>query len=159
TVGLAEIAEREWTQLPEETRTLLAAFSRGVNAHIAEVGERLPIEFDLLDYVPEEWRPQDSLAIAGEFRWYLTGRFPVIVIPELAKRALGGDGRLYRAFMTAEADEESILPPGSTPWGPAPQQRFAPATLSGAGPDDGSGSNNWVIAGSRTVTGKPLVAD
>src|SRR5207344_2656344 len=88
--------------------------------------EKLPIEFDLLDYRPEPWSPLDSLAIENEFRWYLTGRFPVIVMPELAKRVLG-DGPQYREFLLGEADEEAIVPPeayrdlqqqlGFDPWG------------------------------------------
>src|SRR5262245_31947745 len=83
TIGLRRIAEAEWAGLPAETRALLEAFARGVSAVIAESGARLPIEFDLLDYAPTPWSPVDSLAIAGEFRYYLTVRFPVIVIPEL----------------------------------------------------------------------------
>ena len=93
-------------------------FSDGINAFIEETDDRLPIEFDLLDYRPEPWQPIDCLTIEGEFRWYLTGRFPVIVMPELAKRTLG-DGPLYRAFLETEADDESILPPGSYPRGRA----------------------------------------
>src|SRR5689334_12405970 len=80
TVGLNRIAQDELTRLPAETRDLLEAFSAGVNAWIAECGERLPIEFDLLDYRPEPWSPLDCLAIENEFRWYLTGRFHVIVM-------------------------------------------------------------------------------
>ena len=90
--------------------TLLGGRQRAGSTHC---GERLPIEFDLLDYRPEPWSPVDSLAIEGEFRWYLTGRFPVIVMPELAKRVLG-DGPLYRDFLRGEADDESILPPERT---------------------------------------------
>src|SRR4029453_984565 len=77
-------------------------------------GDRLPIEFDLLDYTPASWSPIDSLAIAGEFRYYLTVRFPVVVIPGLAKRSLG-EGPLYEAFLRGEADDEGILPAGSYP--------------------------------------------
>ena len=53
---------------------------------IEESGDNLPIEFDLLDYRPEPWQPVDCLLIENEFRWYLTGRFPVIAMPELARR-------------------------------------------------------------------------
>ena len=112
TVGLNRIAQAEWLQLPNETRDVLQAFADGVNALIAQSGECLPIEFDLLDYHPEPWSPIDSLAIESEFRWYLTGRFPVIVMPELAKRVLG-DGPLYREFLLGEADEEAVVPPES----------------------------------------------
>jgi penicillin amidase len=154
TVGLHLIAEREWEQIPEESRRLVAAYSDGINSFIADCAEQLPIEFDLLGYRPEPWRPKDSLAIAGEFRWYLTGRFPVIVIPELAKRVLG-TGTLYDAFLEAEADAEAILPAGSYP-----SQRVGtqPVGVSINDPAEGHGSNNWVVSGAKAVAGMPMVA-
>jgi penicillin amidase len=154
TVGIRRIAEAEWTVLPEETRTLLTAFSAGINALMEETRDRPPIEFDLLDYRPEPWSPVDCLTIEGEFRWYLTGRFPVIVMPELARRVLG-DGPLYRAFLQGEVDEESILPPGSYPRSPCGSQ---PVGVAAGDPEAGQGSNNWVVAGQRTPTGKPMLA-
>jgi penicillin amidase len=166
TVGIRRIAEAEWATLPQETKALLTAFSAGINALMEETRDRPPIEFDLLDYRPEPWSPVDCLTIEAEFRWYLTGRFPVIVIPELAKRVLG-DGPLYRAFLKVEEDGESILAPGSYPTvsggtepvGAEPGGLPAGSAGLGAGdPEAGQGSNNWVIAGSRTVTGKPLLA-
>jgi penicillin amidase len=153
TVGLHLAPANEWPALPEETRRLALSYTAGVNAHIEQCGNNLPIEFALLDYRPEPWRPEDCLAIAQEFRWYLTGRFPVIVIPELAKRALG-TGPLYDAFLAAEADEESILHPGDYPRAELPVtagQHFCD-------PFEGQGSNNWVVAGSRSKSGKPLLA-
>src|SRR5262249_50101993 len=84
TVGLGSIAEAEWETLDEETRTLVDAFAAGVNALIEQTRDDPAIEFDLLGYRPEAWSPVDCLAIECEFRWYLTGRFPVIVMPELA---------------------------------------------------------------------------
>lgn len=153
TIGIRRIAEYEWTGLPEETRILLRAFSAGVNAVIADSRDRLPIEFDLLDYRPEPWTPIDCLTIEGAFRWYLTGRFPVIVMPELARRTLG-DGPLYRAFLEVESDAESILSPGSYPRGRCGAQ---PVGTAADDPQDG-GSNNWVVSGCRSATGAALVA-
>lgn len=154
TVGIRRIAEAEWDTLPGETRRLVEAFSRGINALMEETRGNLPVEFDLLDYQPEPWTPVDCLTIEGEFRWYLTGRFPVIVIPELARRALG-DGPLYRAFLQAEADSESILPPGSYP---SSRPGTQPVGVAVAEPDSAQGSNNWVLSGARTATGRPLLA-
>ncbi len=166
TVGLPRIAAAELNRLPAATLHLLEAFAQGINATIAESmaeskaesltesQERLPIEFALLDYTPEPWTPLDSVAIWGEFRWYLTGRLPVIVYPELARRHLGSDA-LLRAFLTPEAGEESILPAGSYP-----TRRTAPETVGTAAgdPQEGIGSNNWTVAGSRSATGSPLLA-
>jgi penicillin amidase len=158
TVGLRRIAEHEWHTLPAETQAVLTAFSAGVNALIEDSRDRLPIEFDLLDYRPEPWSPIDSLTIEVEFRWYLTGRFHVLAIPELARRVLG-EGPLYQAFLQGENDDASILPPGSYPrkrigdggnGGPSPLSPWG----RGAG---GEGSNNWVLAGSK-ANGRPLLA-
>ncbi len=154
TVGLNRIAAAEWTALPDETRRLLQKFSDGINQLIADSQGNLPIEFDLLGYQPEPWSPVDSLAIEGEFRWYLTGRFPVICIPELAKRKLGG-GEKYDAFLLGEADAEAIMPRGSYPTGQVGSQ---PVGKSVSDPQGAEGSNNWVVAGRMTATGRPLLA-
>lgn len=150
TLDLIRLAEREWATLPAETREIVAAYAAGVDAVITESRDNLPIEFDLLGYKPEPWRPVDCLLVLNGFRWYLTVRFPVIAAPELVKRAVGA-GPLFREFTTGEADEESILHPGEYPAG---KRRTAD---SGAG-EDSPGSNNWVLAGNRTTTGKPVVA-
>ena len=155
TVGLNRIAEAEWSQLPGQTRDALEAFAAGVNGWIAECGEQLPIEFDLLDYRPHPWSPLDSLAIECEFRWYLTGRFPVIVMPEMAKRVLG-EGPLYRDFILGEEDQETVVPPEAN------RDRQFPAAGDSvgqaAGDCDGTGSNNWVVAGRHCRSGLPMVA-
>ena len=158
TVGLNRIASEELKRLPQETLALLEAFSAGVNAWIAECSDRLPIEFDLLDYRPESWSPVDCLAIENEFRWYLTGRFHIIVMPELAKRVLG-DGPLYRDLILGEADDEAIIPPEAY----ADRRReITDRPLDEVGQTtshaEQTGSNNWVVAGQHTQSGKPLVA-
>ncbi len=158
TVGLNRIAQAEWLQLPSETRDTLQAFADGANALIAQSGECLPIEFDLLNYRPEPWSPIDSLAIESEFRWYLTGRFPVIVMPELAKRVLG-DGPLYREFLLGEADEEAVVPSESYR---DRRRELSERPLEGVGQATGdperTGSNNWVVAGQHCRSGMPMVA-
>src|SRR5262249_50303060 len=86
-----------------------------------------------------------------------------------------GEGPLYQAFLQGEMDAECILPPGSYSLARVAGQAEAEAPMA-AGParaaarhqpvgetasdrDEGQGSNNWVLAGSRTVSGKPLLAN
>lgn len=154
TVGLHQIAADETARLPAETAARYESFAAGVNAFIEASRDLPPIEFDLLDYRPEPWRPLDSVALLGEFRWYLTGRFSVIAVPELARRALG-DGPLYRAFLTAEAIDETILHPGEYT---SAGRGADPAERPQGGIDDGTGSNNWVIGPSRSASGAAMVA-
>lgn len=153
-VGLPYIAQAEWEAAPEETRRLLTRFTEGVNEWIDHSRTAPAIEFSLLEYEPEPWSAVDCLAIAGEFRWYLTGRLHVIAVPELARRTLGA-GPLYQAFLQAEADDESILPPGSYP---RRRSGSGPVGVAVNDPQQHQGSNNWVICGGRTTTGKPLLA-
>src|SRR5262245_22236520 len=165
TVGLNRIAAAELSRLPSETRDALEAFSAGVDAWIEQCGDHLPIEFDLLDYRPEPWSPVDSLSIEVDFRWYLTGRFPILVMPEMAQRILG-DGPLYRDFILGEEDDEAIIPPeayrnlqkelGSDPWkaiADRPREAVGQSTTH----PDSTGSNNWVIGGEHCRSGLPMV--
>ena len=154
TVGLNRIATAEWASTPDETRKLLRRFSDGINALIEMSKDNLPVEFALLDYEPEPWHPVDCLAIAAEFRYYLTVRFPVIVGPEMAKRALGDD-LFYKAFLTGEADEESIIPAGAYA---SVSSGVSPVGASVGDPQEGEGSNNWVVGGAHTSSGLPMVA-
>ena len=153
TVGLHRIAADETARLPAETAARYEAFATGVNAFIEDCRDLPPIEFDLLDYRPEPWRPLDSIALLGEFRWYLTGRFPVIAVPELARRALG-EGALFEAFLTPEAIDETILHPGEYASAGSGTDPVEPPL---GGIDDGTGSNNWVVGPSRSVSGGALV--
>src|SRR5205807_4791509 len=143
-------AQAEWTRLPAETQGVLQAFADGVNAWIDQCGDELPIEFALLDYRPEPWTPIDSLAIESEFRWYLTGRFPVIVMPEMAKRILG-EGQLYREFLLGEDDEEAIVTPEA--YRGLKRQAASEAVGQATGDPEGTGSNNWVVAGRHCRSG------
>lgn len=156
TVGLPYLAEQQWQQLDADTVRVLDAFAAGINAYAQSLPpERWPIEFALLGDEPRPWQGVDSLALMVEFSWYLTGRFPVLCIPELARRVLG-DGQLWQATITAEAADESILPAGCYDNVRRHPQAFHPS--GGGDPSAGTGSNNWVLGPGRTNTGKPLLA-
>ncbi len=154
TIGFRRIARSNLKKLPAETLKRLKSFSDGINAARRACGDRLPIEFSLLGYEPEKWIPLDSLNIWVEFQYYLTVRLPVIVLPEVARRTLG-DGPLYEAFLTIEASDESILPPGSYAASRSDLER--PGEVVGD-PDGPAGSNNWVVTGRRSASDIPLLA-
>ena len=154
TVGINRIAAGQVAMLPRTTLALLEALSAGINAVMEASHDLPPIEFDLLDYRPEPWSPLDTVAVMAEFRWYLTGRMQVIFLPELAKRHLD-DPELYRAFLTPEAGDESIVPPGSyTPDASGSE----PVGEVVGDPDGWQGSNNWVVSGALSASNVPMVA-
>ena len=154
TIGLTRTAEANLARFPEKTKRRLEAYTNGINTFMEESRSNLPIEFDLLGYEPHEWTSLDSVAIWQEFRWYLTGRLPIIAIPELAKRVLG-EGPLLDLFLTGEAEDESIVPKGSYP---SARTGEVPVGEVVGDPYEGLGSNNWVVSGGKSTSGAPMVA-
>ncbi|GAA4782601.1 penicillin acylase family protein [Actinomycetospora chlora] len=151
-------ADAEWASYPEGARDVVAAFVEGVNAHVGWVlaapGERLPPEFAAVGYLPERWAPEDIVRIRTH------GMFSNVE-QELA-RAL-----TVRDLGAAAEDLRSVREPGGELRVPDPaalehltddvlaayRLAFGPVELVAAG------SNNWVVAGTRTATGRPVLAN
>jgi penicillin G amidase len=156
-LGLRRIAEREEESLESDARELLGAYAAGVNARI-EMG-RFPVEFRLLGYEPDPWTPADSLSWAKMMAWWLSANWSAeIVRAQLASR-LGAEQAAEleplrpgdrRPALEAEGGDND--PTVST----APE---APGIPFGGAVPGGSGSNNWVVSGTRTASGHPLLAN
>ena len=71
-LGFSQAAERDAGLMDAESRGVLEAFARGVNHFLAQHQDRLPIEFSLLHYKPEPWKPSDTFAISGYMYQTLT---------------------------------------------------------------------------------------
>ena len=142
TVGIGRIADQTVPHLSDEVRLVLESLASGINAGMREAAEDLPVEFDLLGYAPRPWTVADSVA-AWKWRWWmLTGRIEQIALAEAVARHLPPD--LFAAFMAPEAGEETIVPSAG------------PSTS--GGDDSGEGSNNWVVGGRLSATGRPILA-
>jgi len=153
TVGIDVIAAAEVERTDEGTRGILEAFVRGINRQIEVCASDLPIEFALLDYSPEPFSPRDVIAILRGMWWSLNGRLENLVVAEAAR--LLPTEELRAAYLTPEAPEERIIPPGS-PYPPESLPLPAPTDLV-AGMGDATGSNNWAVAGRRTTTGRAIL--
>ena len=152
TLGLAGSAERAAAGLDAASLVLLEAYAAGVNAAIAGYGFALPPEFLILRHHPEPWRPTDSVRFLKLMALDLSGNWrQELLRARLAQRL--------------RPDQLDLLWPGLTQPGPVtmaaladlPLDRLA-ATLPEP-PPAGIGSNVWVAAGPRTVSGRPLLAN
>ncbi len=159
-LGLRRAAEAGLSLLRADVRAELNAYSAGVNAFIAR--GRLPIEFVLLRYRPETWTIADSLVWAKMMAWNLSINWETEI---LRARLIGQLGAERAAALEASwpAQWPTILP--TTADDPQAIGRLALERAEAArhflGPaaTAGLGSNNWVVAGSRSFSGKPLLAN
>lgn len=162
-LGLNHAAAAEAAALAPEEHVLLDAFAQGVNDNIAERGWRLPLEFRLLRYHMEPWKPEDSLALAAYMYEDLGDDRKTMLEREtfLAKLGPELEGQLF-----PQRSDWDIVPGTPPPAFPPRQPGFRraaalpayPADFSGKMPDRG-GSNNWVLAGRRSLSGQPILAN
>ncbi len=159
TLTIRRVAEHEATLLDDDMRVILEAYAAGVNAFIAQ--GRLPIEFTLLRYKPEPWVVADTLTWVKMMSWYLCADWRSEVSRMRLIERLG-EARFATLHSPYLEHWPRVVPPG-VPYSvladdlPDPP-RTAPETVY-LSSTDGLGSNNWVVAGSRTVTGMPILAN
>jgi len=163
TLTIRRVAEKEVELLDAECRGYLEAYAAGVNARMA--GGRLPVEFTLLRYVPEPWTVADSLSWIKMMSWVLSVNWETEILrsllierlgPELAAELEpGGSDAMPR--VVAEIANLAVL--AAAGGAGALDRAGAARPYTGPAAREGLGSNNWVLAGSRTATGMPLLAN
>jgi penicillin amidase len=149
TLDFAALALAEMEHHPHTTSVALDGYARGINAAIAQCGEELPAEFDVLGFRPEPWTAADCVTISRASLWQFSGRIENLVIAEVAGRLPNGLGD---RFMRVEADEESIVP-AERPHRAVADRRTEPLA---AGPP--LGSNQWTVGPRLSRSGAPLFA-
>lgn len=147
-------------QIPNELAYMLTAFADGVNAYLGNRQDRLPMEFKLLRYEPEPWQPEDYLAILKVVNWGLSVGLKVDL---LAGRILEkvGEKKFREIFPVYPGSSPIIIPEESSISSiGADSLRTALVSLDKLInlPAPGA-SNNWVVSGIRSATGKPLLAN
>jgi penicillin amidase len=156
-LGFRRVAERQLPRLAPDVRAGMAAYVRGINAGLERGLPRRPHEFVLLRARPSRWDELDVLAFAGLQAFALSANWDV----ELARlKILSIDGpEALLALDPRPPDELPVSVPVAAAAGPALDRLASDlAEFSAAAPSAG-GSNNWAIAGERTVSGKPLLAN
>ena len=157
-LGLERSARIDYGISAPETRAMLDAYAAGVNAFIATT-KTWPIEFQLLDLRPEPWAPSDSLAVF-KIRHVEMGPWQMKLWRARLIRQLGPRLASYLSPGTSQLPI-LIIPPGAESRGPMSGPvgtLLEHAPVLGSLPAWVGGSNNWVLAGSRTASGRPLVA-
>lgn len=150
-----------------DTKTMLQAYSDGVNAYIKSLTPAsYPIEYKLLGRKPMLWQPIYSVLTLKLIAEQLTGGEPEFIINNgLIK--LGLD--TLRDLLGQSLTKYPVIP-RHTPWNfkpvsiPAAPREYGNNTKNDVTADlknDGSviGSNNWVVSGKKTLSGYPILAN
>ncbi|MDP2010317.1 MAG: penicillin acylase family protein [Phenylobacterium sp.] len=162
---------REWAAYGPGAEANTTAWVAGVNAFVDEIaaGKRpLPLEFKIAGSAPDRWSPEDVVRIRSHG---LTRNVPNEVgRAQIACKAGLPAARLYRFI---EPKWTTKVPEGLDPCA-IPADVLADYQLAGSGvkfsgppeqraaleiPPEAIGSNNWTVSGSRTATGRPILAN
>lgn len=170
TLMLRRAAERTIDALSPVAIRALEAYAAGVNAFIEEAtaNGRLPVEFTLLGYKPEAWSIVDTASVGKMMAYDLGGNFRAEVFRYQLRQVVGDE--LTREVMpTYPEDGITIMRSGAAGKPVSSATPYLPPAGSGVDvtgllataiyPDEHLGSNNWVVSGKLTQSGKPLLAN
>jgi penicillin amidase len=145
---------------PVEFAFIPQSFAEGINAYLETHPDRLPFEFTVLGYKPEPWEFDDYLAIVKVINWALSVGWKVDLTAARILEKVGEQN--FREALPAWPDDAPLiitkegetLSVSSNPTLETIRVLDRLITLPFA-----AASNNWAIAGGRSVTEKPLLAN
>ena len=178
--GFAQVAEASAAQAEPRSRAVMEAYAAGVNAYIDSLDDKsLPPEFQLLGYRPRHWTPADSAAVGKNFAEALSTTWTL----DITRAAFVGLPPDKAAALFPEVSPLDVLVVGSDRQSTTPAKRTSAlprltdskellnelASVQktvertrariGLNAEDLAASNNWVVSGKRTASGKPLLAN
>lgn len=150
TIGIWRTAAMKAARLDPRTRRSLDAYVRGVNNWIDTHDGPWPPEFTLLRIKPEPWTVQHALSVEGIMSWDLS--------------LYEGAATLTQAVKRIGADRARYLMPSDPAWGATIVETIVPAAPQNAAMlldalSVTRASNAWVVGGSRTTSGRPILAN
>lgn len=161
--------DAEWTRYADDAQHIATQFAHGINAYLDWLDahpERMPEEFGILGYRPARWDPADVVRIRSHG---LTRNLESEVERARVVCAAGVEADLIRQGL--QPDHRTVVPDGFDPCAlPAKvlevfdlatqDVEFKENSIRRV-PRDATteGSNNWVVSGERTATGRPLLAN
>ena len=144
---------------------VINAYTEGINSYIHDLVPRnYPIEFKLLDYAPEEWKPINCAFLLKLMSETLAGGSNQFAMTNTLQHF--GPQVMNDLFPDQYFHEDPVIPV-LTKWSFKPLPTPKPSVsylaqqnnIKPVEKGDGIGSNNWVIAGSKTTSGYPILAN
>jgi len=176
--GFAKVVEKSYEILDPNLKMALENFSRGINAYIQSLDEKsLPIEFRLLQYKPQEWKPTDTMLIGKILAEALSTTWKSDLLYANLKKSLPRDKfadvvnivTKYDVVLfgkdtenTQKSSNVANVKPNLEILKSAEKElaiRKESLQMIGLYTEDLAASNNWVVSGKRALDGKPILAN
>jgi penicillin amidase len=161
-------------------RSFFEAYAHGVNAYIDAHRDHLPLEFRILRYEPKPWLAEDSVVVANSmvkdlnYHYFYDALSREKILAKLGPE-LTADLYVNRSWhdrpptvmredlnepdsAAADSDSDDDDNGDDDPMDNSVTQTVVPI----GAPEEGlpvNGSNDWVVSGAHTVTGKPLLSN
>jgi penicillin amidase len=179
-LGLRAAARKGLQTASPRDRAYFEAYARGVNALIESRASNLPIEFRILGYRPKPWQPEDSIVIANQMVKDLNYYpFEDALAREKILARLGpeltADLYVNRSWHDrpptvmredlndqenqSDSDDDDDDDDSGPDTSVTQQRNTASEIWAQHAPEAVNGSNDWVVSGAHTVTGKPLLSN
>ncbi|MCX6205284.1 MAG: penicillin acylase family protein [Bacteroidetes bacterium] len=175
-LGMVYGAEQTMQRMEKdhEMQATVDAYAEGVNAYIKSLKpEEIPFEYKLMDYKPEAWTPLKTYLFLMYMSYDLTGSGAKQDLKmSNAKNYLGYED-FNKLFPNVQDSLDPIIPKGTVYAKPSIVP-VAPLGIDSAylnktsnsnsaesplTPNRNNGSNNWAVAGSKTVSGRPILCN
>lgn len=153
-----------------KSREALLGYTAGVNAYINQLSPKdYPVEFKLLGYKPEPWKPINTMYMLEQMTLTLAGRSNNLNMSNIFKKY--GSEVVSDLFPDYPMFQESPIIPVGTPWNftpvSIPESKLGDAKdtiLTNESPreepkPEGIGSNNWAVGPGKSKTGYPILAN
>ncbi len=161
TFEFAKISKMHYEDFDEEIKAILISYSNGVNEFIKNEQNKYSIEFDVLGYKPELWKPYHSVLIAKLMAWELNiSWWSDIALSHIIQKL--GIEKANEILPTFDENGPTIIPENLTNISNVPLDlvevdRNFRKYIGFVGTH--IGSNNWVVNGERSESGKPIIAN
>jgi penicillin G amidase len=146
--------QKELESYAADTQAILSAFTAGINAYIASRKNDPPPEFRLAGFAPEPWKPEDCLQRMAAYG--LMSNAGAELTNAKLLTSIGVDKASILLDPQPSADLDPIPGLDYTALGPDIVRDYVGSDLRIEIPP---GSNNWVIGGAVTESGKPILAN
>ena len=161
TWGIHSTGKKLVKAMSKDTYKIVNDFCEGINSRINEIISDPPIEFKILGIEPPEW---DPIVLAGYSRM-MARELSSSWKPEIVYGAIMeyfGKDKLAEVYPSYNSDKPTIaqtnIPAVKQLLNQILAQEISLNNILGHG-SSSIGSNSWVVSGSRTISGKPLIAN